>query len=347
MKKLNYKLISTYRTQLMGLAMLWVVLYHSTINLSSVPVLGTLKAYGYGGVDIFLLLSGLGLYYAYRKNIDSLTFYKRRLRRILPTYLPVVLIFCLLYWGIGKMSFTDLILNLTTLSFWLGLESRFDWYVPALLILYLLTPVFMKFFGAKNKYITVAAAGLIGLLLSVVLSGTPFSYLLIFTIRIPIFFVGVLVGYFIEKKPEISRLNLIVYFGMLLIGALSLIAAQKYLSEYIWSYGLWWYPFILITLPLCIFVAGLLQWIAARGWSKFKFITFCGTHSLEIYLIHERMLIIAEDIRQSLELPMNDPVLNLICVLLTLGLTAALKQAVNGIRDRIKPGTPLTGQEQA
>lgn len=148
MTKLNYKLISTYRTQLMGLAILWVVLYHSTINASSVPVLGTLQAYGYGGVDIFLLVSGLGLYYAYRGNVSMATFYKRRLQRILPTYLPVVLLFCLLYWGIGEMSFTEVLLNLTTLSFWLGLDSRFDWYVPALLVLYFLTPLFMYFSGS-------------------------------------------------------------------------------------------------------------------------------------------------------------------------------------------------------
>lgn len=124
MTKLNYKLISTYRTQLMGLAILWVVLYHSTMNASSVPAVGTLQAYGYGGVDVFLLVSGLGLYYAYRGNVSTATFYKRRLQRILPTYLPVVLLFCLLYWGIGEMSFTEVLLNLTTLSFWLGLDSH-------------------------------------------------------------------------------------------------------------------------------------------------------------------------------------------------------------------------------
>lgn len=345
MTKLNYKLISTYRTQLMGLAILWVMLYHSTLNLSSIPVVGEIQAYGYGGVDIFLLLSGLGLYYAYRKNTGSLTFYQRRLQRILPTYLPVVLIFCLLYWLIGEMSFADVILNLTTLSFWIGLDDRFDWYVPALLVLYLLTPLYMHFFTMKNKVLSVVAAALTGLLLSVVFSGTSLSYLLIFTIRIPIFFAGPLIGYFIERNQVITRRHGIMYMGMLLSGVLVLVAAQRYWGDYIWSYGLWWYPFILITLPLCLLIAGLLQSIERRGWSKFRFISFCGTHSLEIYLIHERVLTIITDLRKSLDLPVNDPVLNVIGVVLTLLLAVLLKKAVTGFSARVASGRRLLKQE--
>lgn len=339
MNKLNYKAVSTYRTQLMGLAILWVMLYHSTVSFSSVPVLGTLQAYGYGGVDIFLLVSGLGLYYAYRKNTGTVTFYQRRLQRILPTYLPVVLIFCLLYWGMGEMPFTDVLLNLSTLSFWLGLDSRFDWYVPALLVLYLLTPLFMYFFRGPNKLVTVAGASFIGLVISVVLSGTSLAYLLIFTIRIPIFFVGVWVGYLIDQKQTISRVNGMLYLGMLLSGVVLLAASQQYMSEYVWSYGLWWYPFILITLPLCLLTAGVLNGIGERKWTRYPFLTFCGTHSLEIYLIHERVLKILADLRRSLELPVNDFVLNAAGILLTLGLAFVLKQAVTGFSARIKSGT--------
>ncbi len=339
MNKLNYTAISTYRTQLMGLAILWVMLYHSTVSFSSVPVLGTLQAYGYGGVDIFLLVSGLGLYYATRTNTRTALFYQRRLQRILPTYLPVVLIFCLLYWGMGEMPFTDVLLNLTTLSFWLGRDSRFDWYVPALLVLYLLTPLFMHFFRGQRKLVTVAAASLIGLVVSVVLSGTPFAYLLIFTIRIPIFFVGVWVGYLIDKKQAVSRINGILYLGMLLSGVGMLAASQKYMSEYVWSYGLWWYPFILITLPLCLLTAGGLHWVAERKRTRYPFLTFCGTHSLEIYLIHERMLKILADLRRSLELPVNNLILNAAGILLTLGLAFILKKAVTGFSARMKSGT--------
>jgi peptidoglycan/LPS O-acetylase OafA/YrhL len=130
-----------------------------------------------------------------------------------------------------------------------------------------------------------------------------------------------------------------LYLGMLLSGAVLLAATQKYMSEYVWSYGLWWYPFILITLPLCLLTAGGLHWAAERKWTRYPFLTFCGTHSLEIYLIHERVLKILADLRRSLELSVNDFVLNAAGMLLTLGLAFVLKKTVTGFSARMKPGT--------
>lgn len=333
MKYFNYKFISTYRTQLMGFAILWVVFYHSTINLSVVPILDPIKSIGYGGVDVFLLLSGLGLYYAYQKstNVHVITFYKRRLERIIPTYLPVVLAICLLYWSFGEMSLTEMILNLTTLSFWLNSPNRFDWYVPAILVLYLITPLFMRFFTTYNKYVTVTIVSLIGVLLSLMISSTALSHLLIFTVRIPIFFIGILIGYFVDKNKKFTKLHLIILIAMMIVGLALLAVVQKYFTDYLWSFGLWWYPFIFITLPLCMFAAAFLQILSGLRSMKFRFLSFCGTHSLEIYLIHERILKLATTIRQKQNINMNDLILNIICFILTLLLAIALKKIVTGL----------------
>ncbi len=56
-------LLSKYRTQLMGLAML--LIFHTGINVKSVNVIRSIKDIGDMGVDIFLLLSGIGLYFCY------------------------------------------------------------------------------------------------------------------------------------------------------------------------------------------------------------------------------------------------------------------------------------------
>lgn len=46
----------------MGIAMLWVMLFHAyQLNLGD-PVWNAVKSVGFGGVDIFLMLSGLGLH---------------------------------------------------------------------------------------------------------------------------------------------------------------------------------------------------------------------------------------------------------------------------------------------
>lgn len=91
-KQYNYSILSKYRTELMGISILWVMFFHSTISVNN-TILRLIKDIGYGGVDIFLMLSGLGLYYAYKKNNNILEFYKRRVLRILPTYLPVVVVY--------------------------------------------------------------------------------------------------------------------------------------------------------------------------------------------------------------------------------------------------------------
>ncbi|QWU14487.1 Peptidoglycan/LPS O-acetylase OafA/YrhL, contains acyltransferase and SGNH-hydrolase domains [Paenibacillus sophorae] len=327
MKYFNYKLISIYRTQLMGIAILWIVFFHSTINTSSVPIINTFKTIGYGGVDIFLMLSGLGLYFSCQKDNNVMRFYKRRLLRIIPTYMIVVFIICLLNWYVGEMSLTDVILNLTTLSFWVNSNKIFDWYVPAIFVLYLLTPVFMYYFKSKNKYISVAAAILIGLLITVAITPTPLSYLNIFTIRIPIFFTGFLVGYWIETGKKANFLHLIVYIVMAILGLTFLIVSMKYLSyEFLWNNGFFWYPFILITLPLCVFVATSLQAFSAFGMKKFIFLTFCGTHSLEIYLIHERVLNITAKISRNLSI--DNFIYNVICILITFLMAFLLKKSV-------------------
>ncbi|WP_025691346.1 acyltransferase family protein [Paenibacillus zanthoxyli] len=327
MKYFNYKLISTYRTQLMGIAILWIVFFHSTINTSSFPIINTFKTIGYGGVDIFLMLSGLGLYFSCQKDNNVITFYKRRLLRIIPTYMIFVFIICLLYWYVGEMSLTDVVLNLTTLSFWMDSKNKFDWYVPAILVLYLLTPVFMYYFKSKNKYISVAAAILIGLLITIAITPTPLSYLNIFTIRIPIFFMGFLIGYWIENGKKANLLHLIVNIVMAILGLIFLAVSIKYLSyEFSWHYGLFWYPFILITLPLCMFLAAFLQTLSELGIKKFIFLTFCGTHSLEIYLIHERVLHITAKISGSLSI--DNFIYNLICILIALVMAFLLKKSI-------------------
>ncbi|NJJ37889.1 acyltransferase family protein [Paenibacillus apii] len=331
MNNLNYKVISKYRTELMGIAILWIVFFHSTINVSTVPILNTIKATGYGGVDIFLMLSGLGLYFAWQKDSNVNTFYKRRLLRILPTYLAVVFIICFFEWYKGEMPLTDAVLNLTTLSFWLNSDKKFDWYVPSILVLYFLTPFFMNYFKLKNKYIILSAVVIGALLLSVAITPTPLSYLLIFTIRIPIFFTGFLVGYWIEIHKKITMAHVIINLAAVIFGLTSLLASLKYLpDEYLWNYGIWWYPFILMTLPLCLFLAAFLQFTSKLGIKKFIFLTFCGTHSLEIYLIHERILHLTSKISKSFD----NLAYNLICIVITLLLAVLLKKVIAGVTSR-------------
>ena len=79
--------ISRHRTALMGFAIIGILLFHSRI---AVPYIDNLFVIGYGGVDIFLFLSGFGLFFSFSENQNLASFYKKRFLRIFPAYIFIV-----------------------------------------------------------------------------------------------------------------------------------------------------------------------------------------------------------------------------------------------------------------
>lgn len=55
MEDSNINLLSKYRTQLMGLAMLLILIFHTGIDVKSINIIRSIKDIGDVGVDIFLL----------------------------------------------------------------------------------------------------------------------------------------------------------------------------------------------------------------------------------------------------------------------------------------------------
>ena len=75
--------LTEYRNELFGIATLMIVLCHSVSIVPFPESLGHLISYGTMGVNIFLFLSGIGLYYSLKNNGDYLEFYKKRFVRVL------------------------------------------------------------------------------------------------------------------------------------------------------------------------------------------------------------------------------------------------------------------------
>lgn len=283
----KYDLLSKYRTQLMGLAMIWVVLYH--IKLPVVPnVLQQIKNIGYGGVDIFLFLSGMGLYMSVYKDSSIKNFYERRVKRIFPKYILVVLLFSLILIYRNEIGAKELFLNLLSISFFLNIsKGPFGWFIPSLLVLYLVTPLYIKVFKKvdKKECFTYGVIGIV-LVLCVSLANMNLSYLLIFISRIPIFIIGILFGYNMQINKYITKKQLLIYVGKLIAGSILLVIAFEYFPMDLWKYGLFWYPFILITPALCIFISLLLDKVVEKCQIINKILIFWGKNSLDIYLIH-------------------------------------------------------------
>lgn len=73
----SYELLSKYRGVLMGVQILLIMAFHYTEDLSNAadhfngPAQVFYDYIGSSGVDMFLMISGLGLYYSWKRNPDA------------------------------------------------------------------------------------------------------------------------------------------------------------------------------------------------------------------------------------------------------------------------------------
>lgn len=136
----SYELLSKYRGVLMGVQILLIMAFHYTEDLSNAadhfngPAQVFYDYIGSSGVDMFLMISGLGLYYSWKRNPDAGAFYRKRLTGVhLGRYmlqLPLVMVFMFLFWVAWSMAlsplsaisrdFSNLLKTLGTPFFWLS-----------------------------------------------------------------------------------------------------------------------------------------------------------------------------------------------------------------------------------
>lgn len=301
--------ISRYRNELMGVAILWIIFFHSVITISSSPFLFPIefiKRSGYGGTDIFFFLSGFGLFVSWwHKRYPVVTFYKQRFLRVMPTYwIVVALYFLIRYFIEGNVRIPEIAAMATGFNFYLYFDTTF-WFVPAILVCYALFP-FMALRLEQNNFsatafIVMAACFLtLGFLATV----SKFWYPLCVLIRLVIFLSGIYAGYLLVTKDDISplkstKLNIALLCEGLLVLYLSLYLIDLYAS---FQWGLWFYPFLLITFPLCLLISATLYSLE-RTFSTnpvfvllLKSLAFCGMYSLEIYLLHVTIFVLFPDL---------------------------------------------------
>ena len=86
MKESVYSRISRNKGFLMAFAVLWMVMFHTDFTFSGkavyLPFQYLFKFVGYGSVDIFMFLSGFGLFCSLSRNADVISFYKKRCIRL-------------------------------------------------------------------------------------------------------------------------------------------------------------------------------------------------------------------------------------------------------------------------
>ncbi len=268
----------------MGISILLIMFLHTQIL---VPVkLRNLVAISYGGVDIFLFASGLGCVFSYKRSGSLFTYIKRRFERIFPTYWVFMLFWIPCFFLQDTMPLRSIIGNILGIEYLTLSKYSFNWYISFILVMYVVSPVLIEFMGRIKRYYQFFLAVIVLICLSV-----PFinsTNYIIMASRIPIFGIGVFFALFYEQDEEVGKKLIAVMMAAFVAGFIILRYLFLNYYTYLWNYGLFWYPFILIVPGACFIVS----WIS-RLFSKNKILgsviallSKIGDLSFELFMIH-------------------------------------------------------------
>ena len=273
--------VSTYRDELKGLAMMWIVWFHSGLLLPG--IFDDLRLLGYGGVDVFLFLMGMGLSYSLQKNNDLRAYLSRRVVRLLPAYLPIVVVWMAVmypqYGYTAAQAVRGAAGNLFMVGYWLQLPGVYNWFANTVFTFALIAPaVYAVLRGGQTR-------GLIVLL--VIAFGVGAANIsmeqMMPVSRLPVFILGMAFG--LRRDGGRRGWHTPALALSLLAGVFLVEYCMHRQTRLLIDYGMYWFPFVLITPPLCM--------AAAFGFAKtdkckrvFAPLRWVGQSSFEIYLIN-------------------------------------------------------------
>ena len=289
----NLKEISTFRSELMGWSILWIMMLHFTFN--QIAPLGFVAQYGFAGVEIFLFVSGLGLYNSLESDKALGHFYKKRLLRIFPTYYILGIIASLLLFHDDIPSY---LFRYTTIGFWT--EGIFwEWYIPSLVTLYLFVPIFKLLLDKSILYIVIIFLICIGCSFFFVESNYIDRAHFFFLYRIPAFLFGMVCALWIKEKHSTK------FFLYTLLAGIPFFIYFFPQHHQIYNYK---YFSLLFLMPLFI-----LTFILISKYLHFlnPITSSIGKASLEIYLIQS--IFFSAKLRGIITVPPNWHDLSTIC----------------------------------
>ena len=280
--RVSWKPVSIYRSPLMGIAMLWVVLFHARMeSMNYILPVDILTRLGNAGSDIFLFVSGLGIVYSLRKRSGVWDFYKRRMRRIYPEVAPSLGIYGLICVGVGEHGVPLLIANCLGVGFWVSAKG-FNWYLSFLLLVYLVSPLMYRLLcGGEKRYrwsfVMLAASMLFLFLLYDVMHAMR---VLIAFSRFPVFLFGMLAGFWLQEDASLSRGEYTSLLGLSLLFLLFAYLLDAFEMQPV--IGSMWLCYCFAVPGLCLFLARLLSRVPDGR--LMRFLAWTGENSLSIYV---------------------------------------------------------------
>lgn len=285
-KNLNYSDFSKHRQFLMGLSAVLIMFFHFSANyvIPDNPVLNLLYDCNVG-VEIFLLMSGIGLYFSFNnKKVNFKQYYTKRILNVYLVFLiinlPTVIVWDFV---VQHNSFGQFLLDWFAFSNWTG-KSHLGWYVSFAMMLYLIYPLIFKIlkWAQKKKidlFLTVIfiAVWITGSFLLRKYAENIFDIVELAVTRVPIFLIGCYLGRFVyDKKPVTWKLYAVAFVGVAVWFAIKCTCSSVVI------YGRYSHCLLAVSISLALII--ILNFVNIKP--IYNFFSYLGTMSLELYLIH-------------------------------------------------------------
>ena len=281
---MSYAALSKYRTELMGAAMLWVMLFHARDLELGAPLLNWIRSAGFGGVDIFILLSSVGLVCSLSRRERLYTeFMARRASRVMPAYLAVMIPYTL--WNLirGTAQPSALFWNATLFYYWVRPKGAFNWYVSGAMLFYALTPAAFRFLKKQRRKVLWTGTGIVlGVLFCQLQMWEDWWQYTDFFYRVPVYFLGLLIGFYVWEDRTLGGKDILFWTGWFVLGMVYLFFAFRDTEGF--PYLSFCHLFLFTTVPMCLVLSVLFEKLPL-GWLR-KFLRLVGGNSLEIYLLN-------------------------------------------------------------
>lgn len=334
MKQYSLKMISDERSAVMGFAILMIIFFHSSVSFKQFSFINTIKSFGNIGVDIFLFLSGMGLFFSAEKqeNKGWKEFYIRRFVRIIPAT-----IICLTPWylyissySLEPKSICRFILDITSLSYWIDGQNR-GWYISLTIVLYLIYPAIYLVITNVKKWRWVACFSLviIDITLNTIIAllfSEWFNQVNLALCRVPIFVIGC---FFAPQIKEEKKCNNLVWISAIIVIVLLVILFNY--KEELKIFGLWRYFYAIIAVSFIIVLSYIFSLINK---TRIRAIfSFFGRFTLELYLTHTQVLtVLSENSKNKL----SNIVINALSIIISFMLSVIIHSAIDRIVKIIK-----------
>lgn len=312
---LELKEISKARKFIYGLTIFMIVFYHAGFEINN-SFLKFIKSYMDIGVEIFFFMSGVSLYFSYIKTSSPLTFYKRRLVRVMPYYLVFYGIVFIYFNIIKDFNILQFLLNYTMLDFWIHGLGNSPWFLAAIIIFYFIYPLFFKIFFKDNKrvYKIIFMASIVSIMVLLI---WLCPHLRIFAFRIPIFFIGCFMGKLVYENKLFTVKHLLMLITSIVVTLIIYIKFKNIIGLN-----------NLLYIPLSFIIVLFMTLLHKLNNICLKLINiiigFFGGYTLEIYLTHEKVQENLYKILNLFKIELNNAIYNLLSILVALVISISL-----------------------